>query len=63
LNAKTDGWESYTDRSGRRHWRFPATDRPLESAGPPVRLRRHQNVGTLLPVRARRAPADFGGAR
>jgi len=24
MNAKTDRWEVYTDRAGRRHWRWPA---------------------------------------
>ena len=24
MNAKTDGWEFYTDAVGRRHWRWPA---------------------------------------
>lgn len=24
MNAKTDKWESYTDKAGRRHWRWPA---------------------------------------
>ena len=24
MNAKTDRWESYTDKAGRRHWRWPA---------------------------------------
>ena len=31
MNAKTDGWESYTDETGRRHWRWPAADRPLDA--------------------------------
>ena len=24
MNAKIDKWESYTDKTGRRHWRWPA---------------------------------------
>ncbi len=24
MNAKNAGWESYTDPTGRRHWRWPA---------------------------------------
>ena len=45
MNAKTDGWESYTDRTGRRHWRWPAESQtgaahPLADAGP------RQYVGT-----------------
>ena len=30
MNAKSDGWESYTDDTGRRHWRWPATNRQME---------------------------------
>ena len=26
MNAKTDKWESYTDKAGRRHWRWPAAN-------------------------------------
>lgn len=26
MNAKTDRWELYTDRLGRRHWRWPSPD-------------------------------------
>ena len=26
MNAKTDEWEHYTDITGRRHWRWPASD-------------------------------------
>ncbi len=25
MNAKTDRWEVYTDKAGRRHWRWPAS--------------------------------------
>ena len=28
MNAKTDRWESYTDKAGRRHWRWPAASVP-----------------------------------
>ena len=45
MNAKTDGWESYTDETGRRHWRWPAESRagavnPQAEAGP------RQYIGT-----------------
>ncbi len=39
MNAKTDRWEVYTDKAGRRHWRWPATNgqlgagRPLSETG------------------------------
>jgi hypothetical protein len=29
MNAKTDKWESYTDKAGRRHWRWPAAIQSL----------------------------------
>lgn len=29
MNAKTDKWESYTDKAGRRHWRWPAANEQL----------------------------------
>lgn len=27
--GKTDQWESYTDKAGRRHWRWPASGAPV----------------------------------
>jgi hypothetical protein len=30
MNAKTDRWESYTDKAGRRHWRWPPSASTLE---------------------------------
>ena len=30
MNAKTDRWEVYTDKAGRRHWRWPASGAPSE---------------------------------
>ena len=39
MNAKTDGWESYTDKAGRRHWRWPASDRQLGARRPRCRCR------------------------
>ncbi len=32
MKAGTDGWESYTDRAGRRHWRWPAAAAPHSGA-------------------------------
>ena len=29
MNAKTDKWESYTDKAGRQHWRWPAANEQL----------------------------------
>jgi hypothetical protein len=33
MNARTDGWESYTDHVGRRHWRWPAAAERQARAG------------------------------
>ncbi len=33
MNAKTDRWEIYTDKAGRRHWRWPASGAPTERDG------------------------------
>ena len=33
MNAKTDRWESYTDKTGRRHWRWPASSAVSERDG------------------------------
>ena len=29
MNANRDRWESYTDKAGRRHWRWPAAIQSL----------------------------------
>ena len=29
MNEKTDQWESYTDKAGRQHWRWPAANENL----------------------------------
>ena len=29
MNEKTDQWESYTDKAGRQHWRWPAANEQL----------------------------------
>jgi len=33
MNARADGWEFYTDRAGRRHWRWPAASERQPGAG------------------------------
>ena len=33
MNPKTDRWEVYTDKAGRRHWRWPASDAQSERDG------------------------------
>lgn len=53
MNTKNDGWEHYTDETGRRHWRWPASDVR------DVRLRdagQHRNVNVPEPSRGREMP-------
>ena len=33
MNAKTDRWEVYTDKAGRRHWRWPASGAETQHDG------------------------------
>jgi hypothetical protein len=33
MNPKKDRWESYTDKAGRRHWRWPAVSAVSERNG------------------------------
>lgn len=53
MNGKADEWEHYTDETGRRHWRWPASDVR------DVRLRvqgQYRNVLSPTPSRAREVP-------
>jgi hypothetical protein len=50
MDAKTDGWEHYTDDTGRRHWRWPASDVRDVRIGAAGRQR---NVDWPEPARAR----------
>lgn len=58
MNGKADEWEHYTDETGRRHWRWPASDVR------DVRLRvqgQYRNVLTPSPLRAREVPKRDAG--
>ena len=33
MNPKTDKWEIYVDKAGRRHWRWPASSAASERDG------------------------------
>jgi hypothetical protein len=58
MNAKADEWEHYTDGTGRRHWRWPASE------ARDVRLRlagQHRNVSLPEPARARENPTRDRG--
>jgi hypothetical protein len=52
MNAKTDRWESYTDKAGRRHWRWPAASAPSERDGRDVEADSRQRAGMPPPLRA-----------
>jgi len=56
MNAKTDRWESYTDKAGRRHWRWPASAEPTERDGRVVDLDLRQRTGLPLPQQATFGP-------
>jgi len=62
MNVKSDRWESYTDKTGRRHWRWPAAGVALERDGRDVDADSRQRAGlpspqqtrlTLLPLRGK----------
>ena len=55
MNAKTDGWESYTDRTGRRHWRWPAAaDRQARADAAQAETGPRKKIGS-----PGQAPADY----
>ena len=56
MNAKRDRWESYTDKAGRRHWRWPAASAPSERDGRDVDADFRQRTGAPLPQQASLAP-------
>jgi len=56
MNAKTDQWEIYTDKSGKRHWRWPATSVPSERDGRDVAVESRQRTGSPSPQQAYFAP-------
>ncbi|MEP7084700.1 MAG: hypothetical protein ABI854_08185 [Betaproteobacteria bacterium] len=55
MNAKTDGWESYTDDTGRRHWRWPAIGRQMEN-NPRAEAGPRQKIGLPEPQQAQQSP-------
>ena len=52
MNANKDRWESYTDKTGRRHWRWPATNAASERDGRDVEADSRQRTGLPLPQQA-----------
>ena len=61
MNAKTDRWESYTDKTGRRHWRWPATHAASERDGRDVDAEFRQRTGSPSPQQASFAPLLLRG--
>lgn len=61
MNAKTDRWESYTDKAGRRHWRWPAANVASERDGRDVDGEFRQRTGSPMPQQASFAPLLFRG--
>ena len=56
MNAKRDRWESYTDKAGRQHWRWPASSVPSERDGRDVDADFRQRTGLPLPQQATFGP-------
>jgi len=52
MNVKTDGWEFYTDKAGRRHWRWPAATAPAERDGRNVDEDSRQRATVPVPQQA-----------
>jgi hypothetical protein len=60
MNAKTDRWESYTDKAGRRHWRWPAPSVPSPHDGRDVEADSPQHAG--WPPQSQEHLAEHEGA-
>ena len=61
MNAKTDGWESYTDHTGRRHWRWPAAADRQMAAGSTRAENPRQKIGQSGRPPAQRTPEPLPG--
>ena len=59
MNATKDRWESYTDKTGRRHWRWPAASAASERDGRDVDADFRQRTGSPSPQQASFAPLLF----
>jgi len=56
MSLKLDKWESYTDAVGRRHWRWPPSERQAE-INPRAESGPRQKIGLPQPSLPRRSPA------
>jgi hypothetical protein len=61
MNVKTDRWESYTDKAGRRHWRWPASSAAPERDGRGVDEDSRPRAGLPSPRQAYFAPLPLRG--
>ena len=62
MNAKTDRWEVYTDKAGRRHWRWPASGVESQHDGRDLALdARQRNVTPAQQQQAHFAPLPARG--
>ena len=60
MSSKTDRWESYTDKVGRQHWRWPATgEGQMGADGLNVGAQQPERVG--LPQQAQQIPLHQRG--
>jgi len=55
MNPKLDRWESYTDKTGRRHWRWPAASAQAARDGRDAQPSPKPRAGAPSPW-----PASFG---
>ena len=61
MNETKDRSESYTDKTGRRHWRWPATSEAAERDGRDVDADYRKRTGLPAPQQATFAPLLLRG--
>jgi hypothetical protein len=61
MNPKTDRWEVYTDKAGRRHWRWPASSAAAERDGHVDMESRQRTVTPAQQQQAHFAPLPARG--
>jgi len=61
MNAKTDRWEVYIDKAGRRHWRWPASGAQSEQGRELALDNRQRTVTPAQQQQAHFAPLPARG--
>ncbi len=62
MSSKTDRWESYTDKAGRQHWRWPATgEGQMGADGRTVDAQQPERVGLPSQQQAQQIPLHQRG--